>query len=769
MFVLVIGGGGAGLRAALAAREKGASVLLASKTPNGKSTCTYLSGGNFFAASEGMSKENHLRLTLQTGKGINARELVEILVDETPQRIRELEGWGLAGEWRKGRFACLGKPPAWGAPITDVLATAAKVQGVLTVPWVVVCDLLIAGGQAVGALAFDFRKGEPKGFLSKAIILANGGGGALYGRHDNPVRTTGDGYALAFHAGCQLRDMEFVQFFPAGLGEPGKPTLLLAPSLCDAGRIMNSTGEDILQKYKITEKPVVVSARDSLSLAMFREEVGGKDVFLDLRSVSETEWPRDNMARTQRGFLVKHLSCLQKPLRISPMCHHFMGGVAADPNGATEIPGLFAAGEVVGGVHGANRMGGNALDEILVFGYRAGRAAADWAEKRSWDKASETLIGERLGPFLKKLRRAGEGPGPKELRKMIGRILWEKSGILRDATGLGNAVELLRKMKEKNLPEIRAENPKEILNAGLFQVMPKFILPDVTDASPALSEVRRLIDTPTNLYAYDPVTDEHFHWPVPQERLAQWLKIDSSPDGIRVRLDETQVGGFLDELNPELGNGRFLDKARHAREAAESIRLGGTSPIPVSHLQTQYSIQAGDTLLKIGWKLGIPFWMIANANPGLDSDHLLAGSELVIPSKDDLLPLPILSNKRIVISIDAQRLWVFQDGNQLKKFVISTGIDRSPTQPGVFQVQTHENKAYASVWDLYMPNFIGIYEAWPGFMNGIHGLPTLSNGRRLWANILGKPASYGCIILDLGDADWLYHWAENGVVVEIQP
>lgn len=177
--VLVIGGGGAGLRAALAAKEKGSDVLLVSKTPNGKSTCTYLSGGGFTVASEGMSKEKHLDLTLQAGKGINARELVEILVDEAPERIRELERMGLVGEWRKGIFACLGNPPAWGAPLADVLVKAAKMQGISMLPWVMVCDLLIEGGQAVGALAFDFRKGEPKGFLSKAVILANGGGSAL--------------------------------------------------------------------------------------------------------------------------------------------------------------------------------------------------------------------------------------------------------------------------------------------------------------------------------------------------------------------------------------------------------------------------------------------------------------------------------------------------------------------------------------------------------------------------------------------------------------
>jgi lipoprotein-anchoring transpeptidase ErfK/SrfK len=164
----------------------------------------------------------------------------------------------------------------------------------------------------------------------------------------------------------------------------------------------------------------------------------------------------------------------------------------------------------------------------------------------------------------------------------------------------------------------------------------------------------------------------------------------------------------------------------------------------------------------------VPFWMIGRANPSLNPDAIPAGTELVIPAKTDLLPLPVVPNKRIVINIGQQRLRVFQDGQMIGQHVISTGIDRSPTQPGVFQVQTHDPNAYASVWDLYMPNFLGIYEAWPGFMNGIHGLPRLSNGQRLWANILGSPASYGCIILDLKTAEWLYQWAEDGVVVEIQ-
>lgn len=461
--VLVIGGGGAGLRAALAAKEEGAEVLLVSKTPMGKSNCTYLSGGAFSLAVEGLSKEIHLEGTLQSGKGVNARELVEILVEEAPERVRELERFGLVGEWKKGRFYCLGKPPAWGAPLANVLAETVRKEGISFFPWVMVFDVLLENGKAVGALGFDFRKGQPMAFLNKAIILANGGGGALYKRTDNPVRTTGDGYALAYHAGCSLRDMEFVQFFPAGLAEPGKPAHLIAASLPDAGRVINSLGEDILEKYQITERPVAVRSRDTFSLAVFIEETEGKDVFLDLRSVSEKDWPRDNMARSQRELLVRNFSSSQKPLRISPMCHHFMGGVATDENGGTGIPGLFAGGEVVGGVHGANRLGGNALSEILVFGCRAGRAAAQWAREKIWSKSPESLIRQRLEAFPGKQGGLTKGISPKALRKTIAEILWKDAGILRDGEGLTRALNSLRKIKEESLPEVKVETAKEVL------------------------------------------------------------------------------------------------------------------------------------------------------------------------------------------------------------------------------------------------------------------------------------------------------------------
>jgi LysM repeat protein len=322
-----------------------------------------------------------------------------------------------------------------------------------------------------------------------------------------------------------------------------------------------------------------------------------------------------------------------------------------------------------------------------------------------------------------------------------------------------------------NIPETQAllaASPRTLLEGGVLNLKLQPVAPRITDVSASMAEARRLLETPVSIRAYDPLTDETLDLPVPKESLAAWLRVENGEAGPQVGVDETRAAEYLSQLSATLGQARYIDGGQYGLPLAQAVREGGTLTVQLRHSPTQYKVESGDTLLKIGWKVGIPFWMILEANPGLDPDHMWAGQEITLPSKDELLPLPVAPGKRIVISISKQRLWVYENGERIKDFVISTGIDRSPTQPGVFQVQTHDRNAYASVWDLNMPNFLGIYEAWPGFMNGIHGLPTLSNGRRLWANILGRPASYGCIILDLDDAEWLFEWAEAGVVVEIR-
>jgi LysM repeat protein len=292
----------------------------------------------------------------------------------------------------------------------------------------------------------------------------------------------------------------------------------------------------------------------------------------------------------------------------------------------------------------------------------------------------------------------------------------------------------------------------------------------VVDISSARAEAELLLAARVQISAYDPVRNETLSDILPPEVMLAMLTVEASPQGPQVSLQTLPLWSYLQAWSDSLGADRWIDFASLTDPALQpAVRQGEGLHFRVRHSPTTYTVQSGDTLLRIAWRVGIPSWMIIQANPGMDSEVLYPGQVLAVPSKDDMLPLPVVPNKRIVISIQEQRMRVFQDGGLLWEHVISTGMDRSPTQPGVFQVQTHYVSAYASVWDLTMPHFIGIYEAWPGFMNGIHGLPTLSNGQRLWASALGRPSSYGCIILGLQEAEQLFSWAEPGVVVEILP
>ncbi|GIV64323.1 MAG: hypothetical protein KatS3mg045_1662 [Bellilinea sp.] len=295
-------------------------------------------------------------------------------------------------------------------------------------------------------------------------------------------------------------------------------------------------------------------------------------------------------------------------------------------------------------------------------------------------------------------------------------------------------------------------------------------LPSSTAALEArLPDLLVQLNRPLRVEGYDPIRDEREIWDVPPDQLAGWVNLDWEDGEPRLRLDEAAFPAYLDGLQSRLTDGRTVWLPPDPYNLTERWVSGTPYTVILRHPPTTYTVQPGDTLLSISYRVQIPAWMILRANAGLDPDVLPTGSTLTIPSRSDLLPLPVVVGKRILIFIAEQRMTVFENGQPIREFVISTGIDRSPTQPGVFQVQSHVMEAYASVWDLTMPYFLGIYEAWPGFMNGIHGLPTLSNGRRLWAGNLGRPVSYGCIILDLPAAEWLYNWAQNGVVVEIRP
>lgn len=311
-------------------------------------------------------------------------------------------------------------------------------------------------------------------------------------------------------------------------------------------------------------------------------------------------------------------------------------------------------------------------------------------------------------------------------------------------------------------------DPGALLKTGYLQLPMVAIPPAVADLSGEVQRIATYYERPLQMRAWDPITDELLTWNLPQELLAGWVQLDDPYGQPYLQVDASEFEAYLQEWQTTIGN-REIDFKDPVEVLDDVWENGGVYTIFLRHKPTEYTVSYGENLISIGFKVGMPYWKIQEANPGTSIFGVYGGQELVIPSKNEMLPYPPVLGKRIVISITEQHMWVYENFELKSEHVISTGMSNSPTLPGVFQIQTHEINAYASNWDLWMPHFMGIYEAVPGFMNGIHGLPVLSSGVRLWANVLGRPASYGCIILDLQTGEEVYNWAENGVVVEILP
>jgi len=460
--VLVIGNGAAGLRAAIASREAGADVLVISKSPPGMGTCTLLSGGALGAALGGLSQEEHLARTLESGRGINQLDLVETFVSEAPLRIQELAAWGMSMSISSGYAMAQGAAPAFGREIIRTLLDQARRTGVRFLSPLVACSLSAEGAWGVGILAYDFKKGLWIGIASKAVVLASGGGGALYLRHDNPQRITGDGYALALIAGAKLRDMEFVQFYALASAEPGRPPVLILPQVADEGFLTNDHGEDLLKKYQIHERSAAAKARDRLAQALFSEiNEHGHTVFLDLTGVAVKDLSNDYLSSANWNHLDRTFRTREHPLRVAPAAHFMMGGICITPGCDTGIPGVFAAGEVVGGLHGANRLGGNALSECLVFGARAGASAASWA-----GKTKAPVDGSRLATLealIPDLKPNSKSHSPvRAFKQNLRQILWEHGGIFRDRAGLVEGLRRLEELQQEVLAFHTGGSPLEV-------------------------------------------------------------------------------------------------------------------------------------------------------------------------------------------------------------------------------------------------------------------------------------------------------------------
>ncbi|MBW2147599.1 MAG: FAD-binding protein [Deltaproteobacteria bacterium] len=465
--VLVIGSGGAGLRAAIAAAEKGLRVLVISKTAIGRGNCTAYSNGNFAVAVEGLSREELRGQIFESGCNLCEPGLVDVLVEEGERRVEELARMGLPVIRYQGNISAVrDRQPFFGLDITTCLANRARELGVEMLPGVLAIDLAAGGGRAEGAWAFDLRRRRGLAFRAGAVVLAAGGGGALYQRHDNPPAMTGDGLAMALRAGVTLRDMEFVQFYPLVIAGEGVFPYIVPPLIAEKARLVNDSGEDIPGKHGITRRPLAVRSRDELARALFLEnrDAGGRvNTFLDLRGLREEDWPEDLSCRAMKPILEGKLDCSRKMVAISPACHFFMGGVAVDERCRTDLEGLFAAGEVAGGLHGANRRGGGALTEAVVFGARAGEEAAYHAAGRPVGKSRLPSPGKR-DKWMGQERVA-------DIRRKLAECLSDYMGIIRDGAKLAGAAGRLDELRDEfeRTPCADQANPRPAveLNNGL--------------------------------------------------------------------------------------------------------------------------------------------------------------------------------------------------------------------------------------------------------------------------------------------------------------
>jgi succinate dehydrogenase/fumarate reductase flavoprotein subunit len=464
--ILVIGSGLAGLLSALEAERAGLRALITGKFAIGMGTNTSLANGAFTASNSRFSKEDHLRATLESGKGLNQVNLVKTLIEKGPEAIKRLHDYG-APILEKGMGYVTDRPESSsqlpGVLLIKPLIERLKNSSVKLLPGLVIFDLVVEEGEVRGAFGF-LKDGKPCLIRSRAVLLSTGGAGAIYRRNDNQRSILGDGYAIALRAGLPLFDLEFVQFYPFILGEPRLSTFLLYPPYPKEVRLFDEKGEDLLEKFNLRGNLslAVITQRDSLSMALYRATQKG-DVFFDLTEVPTEKWERYPL-----NFLKKSkFPFRERPFLISPAVHFFMGGVEIDEEGRTSLPGLFAAGEVVWGIHGANRLGGNALTECAVFGVIGGQSAAQYVrqkeqEQRLSNPFSENIMKKwdrRIRAYLRKRRGTFDPPG--ELLEDLKGLAWKHASPVREEKSLKEGLERLASI-EKRIEKVYPATLKDL-------------------------------------------------------------------------------------------------------------------------------------------------------------------------------------------------------------------------------------------------------------------------------------------------------------------
>ncbi len=469
--VLVIGAGGAGMRGAIAAASAGARVLVVCKSLLGKAHTVMAEGG--MAAALGNvahldSWEAHFADTMKGGKLINNWRMALIHATEAPERVLELERWGAVfdrtrtglihqrpfGAHTYPRLAHIGDRTGLELirSLQDHMVHTERVQVHMEVT---VASLLTHEDRAVGALAYRRADGGLVVYTARAVLLATGGAGRIYRTTSNSWECTGDGAALAYEIGAELQDCEMVQFHPTGMvWPPGVRGILVTEGVRGEGGVLrNKDGERFMERYD--HERMELSSRDVVARAINAEVVAGRGTphggaYLDITHRSPDFIRRKLPSMYEQFLKLANVDITRELMEVAPTIHYFMGGVRVDADtAATSVPGLFAAGEVASGLHGANRLGGNSLSDLLVFGKRAGEAAADFAAGHAEPAPLDgTQVDRGIDRLLDPLTRP-RGESPYRLQSELQDTCTQHAPIIRDEQGLREGLARVLELQER--------------------------------------------------------------------------------------------------------------------------------------------------------------------------------------------------------------------------------------------------------------------------------------------------------------------------------
>jgi succinate dehydrogenase / fumarate reductase flavoprotein subunit len=499
--VLVIGAGGAGLRAAIEASAAGVKVGLICKSLLGKAHTVMAEGGMAAAMGHNDDRDNwkvHFSDTMRGGQYVNNWRMAEIHAKEAPDRVRELEGWGAVfdrtpdgrinqrnfGGHRYPRLAHVGDRT--GLELIRTLQDHATYLNVDVHMEFTVVTLLTDAGRCAGALAYDRERGRFHVFAAKAVILATGGVGRAFSVTSNSWEGTGDGHALAYRAGAELIDMEFVQFHPTGMvWPPSVKGLLVTEGVRGEGGILkNSEGrrfmfDDIPENYraqtasdpeegwrytqgdKNARRPPELLTRDHVARCINREVKAGRGsphggVYLDIAwikekiSDAEAHIKRKLPSMYHQFKELADLDITTTPMEVGPTTHYIMGGIRVDADSQmTTVPGLFAAGECASGINGANRLGGNSLSDLIVFGKRAGEYAAAFASKNAAPAVDDAAVAKGITDALRPFERGTEGENPYAVQHDLQQTMQSLVGIVRTESEMQEAVERIADYRKR--------------------------------------------------------------------------------------------------------------------------------------------------------------------------------------------------------------------------------------------------------------------------------------------------------------------------------